>query len=96
MKVRQSKRAKRDALNIFLAIAEYDLSAARRFAMRLDKTFETLLVFPLSGRLALQNKPNLRTMISDMNIIFYEVKQDEIIILRIIDGRMDVTTEFQE
>lgn len=96
MKVQRSKRSRQDLRRIYKSISVYSRPAARNFSRKIDLSIKVISTFPYSGLDRSDLGENIRTMISDMNIIFYEIRDDAIIILRIIDGRMDVTTEFQE
>jgi plasmid stabilization system protein ParE len=68
---------------------------ANDFIRRIDENFKNLARFPFIGRERSHLAPGLRCLIAGLHLIFYTVDRDEIAIVRVIDGRMDVDEEFQ-
>lgn len=96
MRVRKTAKANRDLKRLYKMIARYDRAAAEKMARRADTVFKQLAQHPHSGSDWSEVGSGLRRIISGMNIIIYRIKPDEIVILRVIDGRMDVEAEFRE
>ena len=96
MRVRKTAKANRDLKRLYKMIARYDRAAAEKMARRADAMFKQLAQHPYSGTDWSEVGYGLRRVISSMNIIIYRIKPDEIVILRVIDGRMDVEAEFRE
>lgn len=96
MKVRKTAKANRDLKRLYRMIAIYDRAAAEKMARRADAVFKRLAHHPHSGTDWSEVGVGLRRAISGMNVIIYRIAPEEIVILRVIDGRMDVEAEFRE
>jgi toxin ParE1/3/4 len=94
MRIVLSNRANTDLLRTYRYIAERSPSAADASAQRVDSNFKNLTRFPFIGRERSSLAPGLRCLVVGIHLIFYTVQADEIAIVRIIDGRMDVDEEF--
>jgi toxin ParE1/3/4 len=90
-----SDNARADLLRIFQYLDERSPAAANDFIRRIDENFKNLARFPFIGRERSHLAPGLRCLIAGLHLIFYTVDRDEIAIVRVIDGRMDVDEEFQ-
>jgi toxin ParE1/3/4 len=53
-----------------------------------------LSAFPFIGRSRPKLGQGIRSLIVGNHLIFYRVQSDSIVIVRIIDGRMDIDEEF--
>ena len=95
MKIFISARAREDLLQIFSYIAERNHFAARNVIEAIDGKFEQLSHFPFIGRERRSLAEGLRSVVVRTHLIFYVVERERIIIVRVIDGRMDVDEEFQ-
>ena len=95
MRIVLSDKAKDDLFRIYHYIEERSASAASAFVRRIDANFENLARFPFIGRERSSLAPGLRCLVVGLHLIFYTFDSDEITILRVIDGRMDVDEEFQ-
>jgi plasmid stabilization system protein ParE len=51
--------------------------------------------FPFIGRERSSLAPGLRSIVVGNHLIFYVVEADQIIIVRVIDSRMDIDEEFR-
>jgi toxin ParE1/3/4 len=94
MRIVLTAKAKRDLLRIYSYIDERNPSAAEAFIQRVRRNFENLARFPFIGRERSSLAPGLRCLIVGLHLIFYTVDPDEITVVRVIDGRMDVEAEF--
>jgi toxin ParE1/3/4 len=57
--------------------------------------FKNLSRFPFIGRERSSLAPGLRSVLVGTHLIFYLVERDRIVIVRVIDGRMDIDEEFK-
>ena len=95
MRVVISDKAKADLLHIHHYIEERSPKSADAFIRRIDANFENLTRFPFIGRQRSSLYPGLRCVVAGLYLIFYIVGVNEITIIRVIDGRMNVAEEFQ-
>jgi len=95
MKVVVSDRANSDLLRLYLYLAPRNQAAADAIIERIDKRFEQLSRFPFIGRERSSLAPGLRSIVVGNHLIFYVVEADQIIIVRVIDSRMDIDEEFR-
>jgi toxin ParE1/3/4 len=94
MRVVLTDKAKLDLFRIYNYIDERNPQAAESFIQRVRNNFENLARFPFIGRERSSLAPGLRCLIVGLHLIFYTVDPDEITVVRVIDGRMDVEEEF--
>lgn len=94
MIVRTTRRAKADIRALFKLMRSYDQRAAVNFTLRLNAGLRTLADHPHSGPECSELGPGVRRKVIGLTLVFYQVGADQIIVLRALDGRMDVETEF--
>jgi len=94
MEIVLSDKARSDLLRIHRYLDERSPSAADAFIRRIDKSFQNLVRFPFIGRERSRFAPGIRCLVAGLHLIFYTVGADQITIVRVIDGRMDVDEEF--
>ncbi len=68
--------------------------AAETILARIDKKFDQLTWFPFIGRERSSLAPGLRSAVVGTHLIPYTIQNDNIIV-RVIDGRMDIDEEFR-
>ncbi len=95
MRVVISDEAKSDLLRIYRYLDERSPYAADAFIQRIDTNFDNLAHFPFIGRERSRLAPGLRCLVVGLHLVFYAVASDQITVVRVIDGRMDVDEEFQ-
>jgi toxin ParE1/3/4 len=95
MPVVLSERAEFDLFRIYRYIDERSHDAADAFLRRIDANFDNLARFPFIGRDRSSLARGLRCLVVGQHLIFYTIEPDQIVIVRIIDGRMDVEEEFK-
>jgi toxin ParE1/3/4 len=82
------------------AISDYfvsrNIETGERLLQEFNQKCVKLLQFPQMGRSYAAIRPWLRGVPLDGYIIFYEVTDDEIIILRVVSGRQNLETLFDE
>jgi toxin ParE1/3/4 len=62
---------------------------------RLDQRIAALRRFPFIGRTRSKLAPGLRSIVVGTHLVFYTIEQARIIVVRVIDGRMDVDEQFR-
>jgi toxin ParE1/3/4 len=96
MRIVLSDKADSDLLRIYRYLSERAPAAADAFVQRIAANFKNLARFPFIGRERTSLAPGLRCLIVGLHLVFYIVEADQITIVRVIDGRMDVEEEFQQ
>ncbi len=94
MRIAVSYKARADLLRIFRYLEERSPNAADAFIHRVDSNFDNLVRFPFIGRERSWLAPGIRCLVVGLHLVFYIVDSDQITIVRVIDGRMDVDEEF--
>jgi toxin ParE1/3/4 len=95
MKIVWSEKAEHDLLKIYAYVAARNPQAAEALVREVDARFKNLSRFPFIGRERPSLAPGLRSILVGTHLIFYCVEHDRIVIVRIIDGRMDIDEEFK-
>ena len=90
-----SRKAKSDLLRIYSYIEQRSPAAAEKILARIDRKFDELTWFPFIGRERSSLAPGLRSAVVGTHLIFYTVQDDSIVVVRVIDGRMDIDEEFR-
>lgn len=93
MRVVVSLRARSDILSLHSYLAERSRSAADRLLVRFSQRFDDLREFPFPGPGRSELRAGLRGLLIDGYIAFYVVEPDRIVIVRILDGRVDIKRE---
>ena len=88
--------ASRDLTKIADYFAENNLEAGERFFREFNRKCQQLVAFPNSGKSYAEIRPNLRGLSLDGYIIFYRVLDDGIEILRVVSGRRNFPSLFEE
>ena len=94
MRVALSDKADLDLLRIYQYLAEHSPGTADIFIQRIDANFKNLARFPFIGRERLSLGAGIRCLVVGLHLVFYVVKAEQISIVRVIDGRMDIEEEF--
>jgi toxin ParE1/3/4 len=95
MKVIVSARARADALGIYSYLFDRNPAAAERVLERIERKIEQLGDFPFVGAVRPRLAPDLRAVVVGTHLILYKVETEALLILRIIDGRMDIDEQFR-
>jgi toxin ParE1/3/4 len=95
MKIIITDRARSDLLRIYSYIEQRSPAAAEKIIERIDRKFDQLLRFPFIGPGRSSLASGLRGVVVGNQLIFYTVESDNIIVVRVIDGRMDIDEEFR-
>jgi toxin ParE1/3/4 len=84
-----------DLLQIHTYLGTRNRTAAVSLATTFDKKFESLAGFPFIGRERFSFAHGLRSIVAENYVIFYRVERDQILIVRVLDGRRDIDAELQ-
>ena len=93
MKLVLSFRAKEDLFEIWEFIADHDEVAADRYIDHLRDRASELLHFPELGRARDEIHPGLRSLLARNHLIFYRLEDEEVQVLRILHGSMDLPNQ---
>lgn len=88
--------ASRDLNEIADYFAENSLEAGNRFFRTFNRKCQQLVAFPNSGKSYARISPNLRGLSLEGYVIFYRILDDGVEILRVVSGRRDFPTLFEE
>lgn len=94
MKVQISGKARADLARVYNYLVERNFAAAEALLAASNSKFVQPSNFPFIGRDRSELAPDLRSAVVDTVLVLYTVSSDRIIVLRVIDGRMDVHYEF--
>lgn len=89
MKVRLSPRAAADMEQIALYVAEQSPRAALALIDAIERRFERLTEFPLSGTAREDIAPGVRHLVAGQYLILYRLKAD-VEIVRVLHGRQHI------
>ena len=96
MKLLLSFRAKEDLLEIWEFIADHDEVAADRYIDHLRDRASELLDFPELGRVRDEIQPGVRSLLARNHLLFYRLEDQEVQVLRILHGSMDLPKQTLE
>ncbi len=94
MQIVISDKARSDLIRIYGYLEERSPNVANAFIHRINTNFDNLARFPFIGRERSALAQGLRCLIVGLYLVFYVIAVDQIIVVRVIDGRMDVDEEF--
>lgn len=94
MRVVVSLRARSDILDIHAYLSERSSIAADRLLARFSRRFDELREFPFLGPDRSELRASLRGLLIDGYVAFYIVEVDQVVMVRVMDGRRDIETEF--
>ncbi len=95
MQIFVSDQADADLIQIYQYLIERNLAAAESFVREIDRKFNNIGDFPFIGRDRSALSNGIRSVVAHPYVIFYAVKPDNIIILRVLHGHRDIDAEFQ-
>ena len=93
MRLILSHRAKDDLLEIWEFIADHDEIAADRYIDHLRDRALELLHFPELGRVRNEILSGLRSLLARNHLLFYKIEGEEVQILRILHGSIDLPNQ---
>jgi toxin ParE1/3/4 len=95
MKIVISDKARSDLLEFYAYLAARNPSAARAAVTAINSKFSNIAQFPFIGRERSSLGTGLRSLVSGTQVIFYRVDGDQVVIVRVLDGRRDIDEEFK-
>jgi len=91
-KITISPEADQDTADIVaLLTEEAGANAARRYRRDFDRLFERLAMFPRSGASRTHLGRSIRIGVVTPYVAVYELDNDHVIVLRVLDGRRNIT-----
>ena len=95
LQVFRTERAELDLLEIWLFIAEDSSDVADSFLTLLEEKAQTLATSPEMGRLRPELAAgDIRSFPIGRYVVFYEPREDGILIVRVLHGARDIETAF--
>jgi toxin ParE1/3/4 len=91
-----SLRARSDILNVYSYLSERSPVAADRMLARFSQRFDELSKFPFLGPDRSELRASLRGLLIDGYIAFYIVEPARVVIVRVLDSRMDIAQEISK
>ena len=88
--------ASQDLNEIADYFAENNIEVGERFFQAFNRKCQQLVAFPNSGKSHESIRPGLRGLSFEKYIIFYRILEDGIEILRVVSGRRDFPSMFEE
>ncbi len=95
MDVLLTAAARRDLIGLYRFLAERNPTAAEAVVARIDERFSQLVRFPFIGRSRESLGPGLRSVLAGNHLIFYLVEGQGIVVIRVLDARMDIDEELR-
>jgi toxin ParE1/3/4 len=95
MRVRVSTRARRELLDLGIFFLERNPAAGRRVLGDIDRAFRLLAEQPKAGKARPEFGPSIRSLPVLNHLVFYEEVPNGIVILRVLDARMDIDAKFR-
>ncbi len=86
-------RAEDDLLEIWLYIASDNEAAAEQLLQRIEHALQTLAENPQAGRARSELAANLRSFPVGNYIIYYQPIADDIEIIRVLSGYLDIQSD---
>lgn len=91
-----SQEAIRDLDEISDYFSKVNIEAGERFVKRFADKCRNLIKFPSMGRIYVEIMPNIRGIPLDGYVILYQVKGEEIEIVRVVSGYRDLESLFSD
>jgi toxin ParE1/3/4 len=88
--------ASRDLNEIADYFAENSLEAGEQFFRAFNRKCQQLVTFPNSGKSYAAIRPDLRGLSLESYVIFYRILDDGVEILRVVSGRRNFPSLFEE
>ena len=96
MKVIVTDQADDDLMQIFSYLSAQSSQAAQSIAAGINRSFENLSSFPLSGSPRARLGQDVRSIVVSPYLILYAVRRDHVTILRVLHGSRDIEAEFHQ
>jgi len=96
MKVLISDPAKLDLANIIAYLIGLNRRAADKLSALFEEKIASLALFPERGVRRPAFSKNARVLMVETYLVIYRIELDRVLVLRVLDGRMDIEAEFIE
>lgn len=96
MKIRRSAAARDDLERIYRYFEGLNPYAAKRIIIEIDQKFSMLGENPRLGRERPEFGSGARSFVSRSYVILYRIGEAELMILRVLDGRMDIEAQLDK
>jgi toxin ParE1/3/4 len=91
--IERTSRAEDDLIEIWLYVAHDNPAAADRLLDRIEARCQQLSALPFSGMARDDLQPEARHLVIGNHLIFYRVAKEEIVVLRVLDGRRNIAAK---
>jgi toxin ParE1/3/4 len=96
-RIQRTRAALNDLLDLWIHVAEGQGDArANAFIKKIEKVLLTLSNQPFMGRARPELREHLRSFPVNPYILFYEPRDDGILLVRVIHGRRDIDALFSD
>jgi toxin ParE1/3/4 len=89
--IKITANARADLDELWNSVAQHNIDSAERLMQRLDYRIRSLSQFPETGIPRPEIYDNLRLLVEGNYLVLYLVRDDMIIILRVVHGARDLT-----
>ncbi len=90
-----SQQAKKDLEDIFeYTLEQFSLKQAISYVSSFETTFKKISTHPETGRLRVEIRDGLRSIIHESHVVFYRKEFEKIKIVRILHGSRDLPKQF--
>jgi toxin ParE1/3/4 len=96
MKVSISDPAKLDLANIIAYLIGLNRRSADKLSALFEEKIASLALFPERGVRRPALSKNARVLMVETYLVIYRIELDHVLVLRVLDGRMDIEAEFIE
>jgi toxin ParE1/3/4 len=90
LKIERTDRADEDLIDIWIAIARHNASAANEILDSIENRWQQLSRYPYSGVTRDDIAPGIRHLVAGVYLTLYRVKADSIEIVRVLHGRRKI------
>jgi toxin ParE1/3/4 len=91
--IARTSRAEDDLIEIWHYVAQDSPTAADRLLDRIEARCQQLSTLPLSGMARGDLQPEARHLVIGNHLVFYKVAKEEIVVLRVLDGRRNIAAK---
>jgi toxin ParE1/3/4 len=95
MEIIVSDEADNDLMLIFSYLHQQSPQAAETIASEVDRCFQNMSSFPFSGSPRPDLGHGIRSALAPPYVVFYAVRSDHIIVLRVLHGSRNIRVEFR-
>lgn len=90
-----SRKAEQDIELLYdYSLTQFGEMQAERYLLALEKAFFLLVDFPKLGKQVDEIRPNLRCYFHRSHAVYYQIIENGVLIVRVLDQRMDHTRLF--